>query len=138
MKIDHVEIFVPDRNQAAGWYKTVLGFQIVERYRDWAKTGSGPLMISADTEREMIALFEGEPQGDHAETGICRLAFRVSGAEFVDFIKSSLRWSEPPLGVDDIKNHERAYSIYFTDPYGNPLELTTYDVDGVADYLGDQ
>jgi hypothetical protein len=28
---------------------------------------------------------------------------------------------------DSIVDHEQAYSVYFSDPYGHCLELTTYD-----------
>jgi catechol 2,3-dioxygenase-like lactoylglutathione lyase family enzyme len=44
LQIDHVELFVPDRHEAARWYERVLGLQIVPEYEPWA-TGGGPLMI---------------------------------------------------------------------------------------------
>jgi catechol 2,3-dioxygenase-like lactoylglutathione lyase family enzyme len=125
MIIDHIEIFVPDRSAAADWYRKVLGFQVVERLLDWAE--SGPLMISNDGGSQMIALFEGEPQATRPICGIRRLAFRTSGDDFAAFIRSSSTWSDPPLGLDDIEDHSRSVSVYFTDPFGNPLEVTTYD-----------
>ncbi|MCZ6837280.1 MAG: hypothetical protein O7G85_16010 [Planctomycetota bacterium] len=32
-----------------------------------------------------------------------------------------------PLGPEDIKDHEKAISDFFSDPDGNHLEVTTYD-----------
>ncbi len=31
-QIDHVELFVPDRHEAADWYGRVLGLRIVRRF----------------------------------------------------------------------------------------------------------
>lgn len=135
MKIDHIEVFVPNREVAAAWYASVFGFHVVDRFRVWSLDKGGPLMISADDEQELIALFEGEPQGNQPEAGFRRLAFRLAGREFMEFIQTSSRWSRPPLRTADIKNHTLACSIYFSDPYGNRLEVTTYDVDFVSSRL---
>ena len=32
-----------------------------------------------------------------------------------------------PLGPENIQDHEKAISVYFSDPFGNLLEVTTYD-----------
>ena len=32
LQIDHVELFVPDRYEAAGWYQRVLGLEILVEY----------------------------------------------------------------------------------------------------------
>jgi catechol 2,3-dioxygenase-like lactoylglutathione lyase family enzyme len=29
MTIDHVELFVPDRHEAAAWYRSVLGLEVL-------------------------------------------------------------------------------------------------------------
>ena len=47
-QIDHVELFVPDRDEAAKWYEEVLGLTVLPGYEDWAKDPHGPLMISSD------------------------------------------------------------------------------------------
>ena len=124
MQFDHVEIFVTDRSLACQWYGTVLGFHAVEEFSDWADTG--PLMIAND-ERQMIALFNGPGQAGHQVRGLRRLAFRVSATEFARFVQGSTGWSEPPLGNESIQDHGRAISAYFSDPFGNPLEVTTYE-----------
>ena len=124
MQIDHVEIFVTNRPLACEWYGRVLGFQPVEEFAGWAD--AGPLMIAND-DNQMIALFSGPAQDGHRIRGHRRVAFRVSADEFAEFVQGSAAWSNPPLGRDAIQDHSLAISVYFTDPFGNPLEVTTYD-----------
>jgi hypothetical protein len=56
-----------------------------------------------------------------------RIAFRVNADEFAQFIQDSVGWSDPPLGRESIRDHARAISVSFEDPFGNLLEVTTYD-----------
>ena len=44
--LDHVHVFVPDREAAAEWYVSVLGFEVV--HPEWAEDPGGPLTVSAD------------------------------------------------------------------------------------------
>jgi len=134
MKIDHIELFVPDRYKAAEWYRQVLKFQIIEEFTGWADEG-GPLMISNDGGNTKIALFEGVPQGKDDVKGFIRLAFRVDAVEFIEFINSSGKWRNTPLTKKEIKDHHKAISVYFSDPYGNHLEITTYDYDAAKKFL---
>ena len=134
MKIDHIELFVPDRYEAAEWYSKVLEFQIIKEFSGWADE-SGPLMISNDGGSTKIALFEGKPQGKDDVKGFIRLAFRVDAVEFIEFINSSGNWRDTPLTEKEIKDHYKAISVYFSDPYGNLLEITTYDYDAAKKLL---
>ena len=84
-QIDHVELFVPDRYAAARWYEQSLGLRILPQHEHWAGPG-GPLMISSDNGGTMLALFEGEPRGSRPTAGHHRVAFRVSGARFLQFL----------------------------------------------------
>ncbi len=134
MKIDHIELFVPDRYKAAEWYSKVLKFQIIKEFTGWADEG-GPLMISNDGGNTKIALFEGKPQGKDDVKGFIRLAFRVDAVEFIEFINSSGNWRDTPLTEEEIKDHYKAISAYFSDLYGNLLEITTYDYDAAKKLL---
>ncbi len=141
-QIDHVEVCVPDRYAAAAWYQQVLGLAVLRGYEDWAKDPQGPLMISSDDGNTKLALFEGEPQGTRDTAGFRRVAFRVDGATFVQFLE---RLSDVPIvnrkgkrvTRQAVVDHAHAYSIYFYDPYGHALEITTYDYDAVTRLLGD-
>ena len=35
-QIDHVELFVADRKEAAQWYEKVLGLKIVKEFKRWS------------------------------------------------------------------------------------------------------
>jgi catechol 2,3-dioxygenase-like lactoylglutathione lyase family enzyme len=130
--IDHVELFVPDRDAAAQWYEQTLGFTIVGEYRHWADNPRGPLMITSDGGDTKLALFTGDPQHDRATAGFHRVAFRVDGEGFLAFIRRlpALQLHDHqgrPVGAEAVVDHQTAYSIYFSDPYGHRLEITTYD-----------
>jgi catechol 2,3-dioxygenase-like lactoylglutathione lyase family enzyme len=132
--LDHVELFVPDRTRAAEWYAQVLGCQPIPGTEDWAAHPQGPLMISPDGGHTKLALFAGEPQGSRPTAGFHRVAFRLSGEEWLAFVS---RLTELGLaegsGSTRIADHGGAWSVYFTDPFGHHLEVTTYDVDLVRE-----
>ena len=98
MKLDHIELFVSSREQAAEWYGRVFGFEVLEEFRVWAKQG-GPLMISNDGGNTMIALFEGPPQGEQEVRGFRRLAFRVTDTDFLRFIATGRRPRSRPVAM---------------------------------------
>jgi catechol 2,3-dioxygenase-like lactoylglutathione lyase family enzyme len=132
-RIDHVEMFVPDRFEAAAWYERVLGLEVVPEYRFWADDPRGPLMISSDGGATKLALFEGAPPGRAPTSGFRRVAFRVTGRGFQEFLRRlpELNLGLPP-GMDAVVDHDKSYSVYFSDPWGHPLEVTTYDYDEVT------
>ena len=138
--MDHVELFVPSRYEAAEWYSDRLGFQVVEAYELWAPREGNPLMISSDDGQTLLALFKGDPLGRRDPVGFQRVAFRVDGAGFIEFLE---RLEQHPvfdptgqqLTRDDVKDHDLAYSIYFCDPYGHPLEVTSYDYEEISERL---
>jgi catechol 2,3-dioxygenase-like lactoylglutathione lyase family enzyme len=136
LQIDHVELFVPDRHEAAGWYQRVLGLDVVPAYQDWAADPGGPLMISSDGGSTKLALFEGQPQESRPTAGFHRVAFRVSAGAFMDFLRrlGDMQLKESagsPVTLDSVVDHEVAYSIYFCDPYGHRLELTAYECEPI-------
>ena len=126
MRIDHIELFVPDQWEAAEWYAKVLGFEVIQEHVDWAEDG-GPLMITNDGGETMLALFQGAPQGNSEVVGFRRVAFRLDADHFFRFLETSADWRRPPLTRRDIVDHDKAFSVYFSDPYGNLLEVTSYD-----------
>jgi catechol 2,3-dioxygenase-like lactoylglutathione lyase family enzyme len=139
-QIDHVELFVPDRYEAAHWYRRALGLEIMRNLEDWAAADGGPLMISGDGGNSMLALFEGQPRGSRETAGHHRVAFRVDGPTFLSFLERLKRF---PVFDEEgresssarVVDHDRAYSAYFCDPYGNRYEVTTYDYEEVANHL---
>ena len=132
IQLDHVELFVPNRREAARWYQQVVGLEILSEYERWAEDPRGPLMISSDGGNTKLALFEGEPQGSRPTSGFHLVAFRVDAGGFMDCLQrlEDLKVKDHRdrlVTFDSAVNHDQAYSVYFSDPYGHRLEVTTYE-----------
>lgn len=116
---DHVHIFVADRPASEAWYREVLGFERVTELEFWAADG-GPLTLTDSLGSIHLALFEREPRP-------CRstIALRASAAEFERWRQHLTRCLPGKVTEED---HQASVSLYFSDPDGNPYEITTYDV----------
>ena len=101
-QIDHVELFVPERYEAARWYERTLGLQVVPECEPWAVDG-GPLMISSDDGSTKLALFTGQPGPGGSKDAFYRVAFRVTGGGFAEFLRRL-----PELGLT---NSRRSLSL---------------------------
>lgn len=140
LQIDHAEVFVPDRNAAAEWYERTLGMRIVPEYRVWADDPRGPLMISADGGNTKIALFEGPSRLTESIRGWRLVAFRVDATGFVVTLERLCELQvvddkQQTITFASVVDHQLAWSAYFCDPYGNKLELTTYDYQSTRELL---
>lgn len=118
--IDHVELLVPDRSQAARWYSEKFGFEVIELAgSDWGRPG-GPVMTSTDGGRTKLALFEGQPRGNRETAGFHRVAFRISGEEFLKLSSLEALQLFDDQGAlvkrEDIKDYGSVYSLYCCDP----------------------
>lgn len=123
--IDHIHVYVPDREQAAAWFRDLLGFEVVESLRVWAADG-GPLTI-ADATGIHLALFERV--GAAPSTAI---AFGADAENFLEF-KRVLEGRGILVRCSD---HDMAWSLYFKDPYENLYEITCWDHRAVSEALG--
>ena len=123
--IDHVHIYVPAWTDGEEWYRAVLGFKRVDALMAWA-VKNGPLTIEDPGGNIHLALFESD---DHPNTSA--LAFGTNGEDFLSW-KIHLESHNLELRVTD---HKMAYSLYFSDPWGNHHEITTYERDYVAKHL---
>jgi catechol 2,3-dioxygenase-like lactoylglutathione lyase family enzyme len=137
MQLDHIELLVPDQWEAAEGYGRVLGFSVIQEHIHWADEG-GPLMITNDDDQTLLALFRDTPQADSQVVGLGRVAYRVNSDDFMLFLKNSSGWRQPPLAPPDVVDHDKSYSVYLTDPYGNRLEVTSYDYAALCAKLGDK
>ncbi|MEM7209778.1 MAG: VOC family protein [Pseudomonadota bacterium] len=118
-KIDHVHVYAPNRLEAERWYKEVLDFSRVNALEKWFIEG-GPLTISNGGVH--LALFQNK---DKKSTTI---AFSVDSENYLAW-KKKLTFH----GVLFVENdHELSWSIYFSDPYENPFEITSYCYDEIA------
>ena len=121
--IDHVALAVTDVILSAEWYRDVLGLE--RRFEDvW---GDYPVVIGVgDT---MIALFPvngdtPKPRPGPDVLAMRHLAFRADAAGFAD-ARAELHRRGIPFEFQD---HVASHSIYFHDPDGHELEVTTYEL----------
>ena len=116
--IDHIHISVVDRAAAEEWYSKVLGLTRVKELEFWAP-GGGPLTIQNREGTVHLALFEGAPQKRPST-----VAFGVGAEEF-------MQWQDhlaEAFGVQlQAEDHAVSWSLYFSDPDGNPFEITSYE-----------
>ncbi len=127
--IDHIHVFVADREAAEHWYARVLGFHRVSQLESWA-TGGGPLTIGNAEGTVHLALFERVPESPRST-----VAFSVSSGEFVAWIGHLSGALGQDLAAED---HQLSCSLYFKDPDGNPYEITSYEYSTISSALAGQ
>jgi catechol 2,3-dioxygenase-like lactoylglutathione lyase family enzyme len=121
--IDHVALSVRDVKRSAQWYIEVLGFE-----RKFEGVWDGvPIFIGNGT--TALALFpiranERSPSGAQPEIRMLHLAMRANRKNFLAAQEELKR-----RGIKfDFQDHEISHSIYFRDPDGHQLEITTYEL----------
>jgi catechol 2,3-dioxygenase-like lactoylglutathione lyase family enzyme len=121
--IDHVALSVSDLERSARWYIDVLGFE--HRYKGmWDGV---PVFIGKGT--TALALFPRKSSEEPAAasrggTGMLHLAFRATRA---GFLRAQAELKGHGIGFE-FTDHEISQSIYFNDPDGHKLEITTYEL----------
>ena len=124
--IDHIHVYVKDREKAAAWYEKVLGFKVSESLALWANDKQGPLTIEDPTGKIHLALFATDNLIPSTA-----IAFKSGGREFLQW-KSYLEKENMLIRCAD---HDIAWSAYFNDLDGNMHEITTYEYDYVSSRL---
>lgn len=123
--IDHIALAVADVERSAAWYIDVLGF---ERLYPGMWNGV-PVFIGKGT--TALALFprrKGEdsasPQRQRNEMDMLHFAMRADRTNFLaaqeDLRKRGIAF--------EFSDHEISHSIYFRNPDGHRLEITTYEL----------
>jgi catechol 2,3-dioxygenase-like lactoylglutathione lyase family enzyme/quercetin dioxygenase-like cupin family protein len=120
--LDHIALAVRDPEVAARWYAEVLGLER-EHADVW---GSVPAFVSSGGSGLALFRVEGSPKPPPGRDvlGMRHLAFRADRANFLkaqDILRAR--------GLDvEFQDHVVSQSIYFKDPDGHEIEITTYDV----------
>ena len=122
-RLDHVAISVTDVPASAAWYHDVMGLERVYE----AEWGDFPAMMSAGSSGIALFPIEGgspKPPPGRDVLAMRHLAFGTDGAGLAqaeaELIQRGIAFKSQHHGV--------SRSIYFNDPDGHELELTTYDV----------
>ena len=124
--VDHAAISVKDLARSLEFYTKVLGLAVTKR--EYSKPG---IEVFLDCGPSLIGLIQGKPDGEKhllQDEGIGgnHVAFRVNTKDFdraVEELKSS------GVTITFLKKREKSWSVYFLDPDGNKLELTSWPLE---------
>ena len=121
--IDHIALSVRDVERSAKWYVDVLGFEP----RLTGMWNGIPTFIGKGT--TAIALFP--PRAPVSATAPddrpIRMLHFAMRADRNNFLSAQRELKE--RGIDfEFQDHEISHSIYFSDPDGHELEITTYEL----------
>jgi len=116
--LDHIAIAVSDLDRSERFYRDVMGLERV--HPEWdpprvlASGGSGMALFPAGTGGDGVV----------AAPGILHFAFRADRGAF-----EAAQDALASRGIEfRFSDHGASHSIYFKDPDGHQLELTTYEV----------
>jgi catechol-2,3-dioxygenase len=119
-RLDHVSLNVSDRSRSIAWYRDVLGLE----QRGEPDQDDEPVFMGEFG--ACVALFQAQTQSPAREresSGLRHFAFMLGGDDLAR-ARDHLR----ERGVDfRVEDHGNANSVYFTDPDGHVIELTTYE-----------
>ena len=119
VQIGHVHLKVADLERALGFYRDVLGFELMQRYGDSAA------FVSAGGYHHHIGLNTWESKGGQAPAGGTTGLYHVAivyptRALLGDALKRLLRAG---IQLDGAADHGVSEALYLRDPDGNGVEL---------------
>jgi catechol 2,3-dioxygenase-like lactoylglutathione lyase family enzyme len=121
--IDHVAVGVRDIERSVKWYIDVLGFERLHEgmWNDVptfiGKGNTGIALFPASSDAKPTSL-------SHRELRMLHLAFRADRENLL----AAQRELEKRGIKFEFQDHEISQSIYFCDPDGHALEITTYEL----------
>jgi catechol 2,3-dioxygenase-like lactoylglutathione lyase family enzyme len=121
--IDHVALSVCDVERAAQWYIDVLGF---ERRHEGMWDGV-PFFIGKGT--TSLALFPVDSRSKSSNRSDVRMLHLALRANHQNFLAAQEELERRGIKFE-FQDHEISHSIYFRDPDGHHLEITTYELEG--------
>ncbi len=121
--IDHIALSVRDVARSVKWYVDVLGFEP----RHEGIWNGVPMFVGKGT--TAIALFplRGETGAALRDRRPIRMLHFAMRADRKNFLAAQRELKQ--RGIDfEFQDHEISHSIYFSDPDGHELEITTYEL----------
>ena len=124
--LDHVALSVADLERSRKFYEEVLGFKVSPRENQ--KPGTEYFL---DCGPSLVGLIQGDPKGDKHELqdgglGGNHFSFRIHTRDFdkaVEMLKAK------NVTITFEKKREKSWSVYFLDPDGNKLEMTSWPLE---------
>jgi catechol 2,3-dioxygenase-like lactoylglutathione lyase family enzyme len=116
-RLDHVSLNVTDRTRSIAWYRDVLGLP----QRNQPTAGDEPVFLGDPGLQ--FGLFQ-------AQTAAAAREPESAGFRHVALVVDDLGEAQEHLRAHEIpfthEDHGNAESVYFRDPDGHTVELTTY------------
>jgi glyoxylase I family protein len=116
-RLDHVSLNVTDRARSIAWYRDVLGLPQLNHPTD----DDEPVFIGEPGLQ--FGLFQAQRQSPAREPESSGLRHVALVVDDLDAAQERLQEHGVPF---DYADHGNALSVYFRDPDGHVLELTTY------------
>ncbi len=121
--LDHVAITVADLARSTRWYCDVLGFE--HRFR--GRWDDVPTMLGLGP--TLIALFPAKGQDlPWIPEKAIRVAHFALRADRKNFLMAQEELESQGIDVT-FQDHDISHAIYFNDPDGHQLEITTYELE---------
>ena len=121
-RLDHVSLNVTDRPRSIRWYRDVLG---LEQQGDPVQDDWPVFMGEFGACLGLFQAQTGPAERARESAGLRHVAFMLAGTEELERAQARLREQRVEYTFED---HGNAHSVYFSDPDGNVIELTTYEV----------
>ena len=124
--LDHVALSVENLERSKKFYTEVLGFKVSPRENQ--KPG---VEYFLDCGPSLVGLIQGDSKGDKHELqdgglGGNHFSFRVHTRDF-DSAVETLKSLNVTITFE--KKREKSWSVYFLDPDGNKLEMTSWPLE---------
>jgi catechol 2,3-dioxygenase-like lactoylglutathione lyase family enzyme len=124
---DHIAFSVPDLVAAERWYVETLGAEVVSRY-NWGGDTAHPVLPHEDIRigQHVVSLFLGEPLHAAPPPRLFHYAFNCRSMEELDTWGEHLQSRGVAFRGPMAHPGFGAVSLYFDDPWGTRLEITTW------------
>lgn len=117
MAFSHIGLYVTDMESMVDFYTGVLGFSITDRAR--IRERDVVFLSRSPEEHHQIVLVPG--RAPHSPSTVNQISFRVISLAELRRLHAALVGLRVP-GLDPT-NHGGSWSLYFSDPEGNRIEL---------------
>lgn len=121
LRWSHAVVYVRDMDNMLDFYTNVLGFRISDRGPLGKRGEEIVFMTQVDTDHHQIA-FLGVRKDDKPSNSVHHFAFRVERLDDVKAMNEKLVADGRATHINPL-THGNAWSVYFSDPEGNGIEV---------------